>query len=233
MILLNSRKSLFFLLLLLSAVIGTACIVVHHALPAFSGSSAYTVVLDAGHGAPDGGAVGANGTEEKDVNLDIVLKLQEVLESRGARVILTRTGDSGIFDDEDATIHEKKVSDMHNRLDIINNSDADLFLSIHMNAFPKASSHGLHVFYARNHPEAQVQAQAITDSIAKLTGAEAHEVKTASEKLYLMKNPTPPAILIECGFITNPTEEKLLNTDDYRAKIAFAIANAVLPQNAE
>ena len=220
----------FFLLALLPAAAVCAALFLHSALPAFSGRSDYTVVLDAGHGAPDGGAVGPAGTEEKDVNLDIVMKLQEILESRGVRVILTRTGDNGIYDSDAKTIHAKKVSDMKNRRAIINNSGADLFLSIHMNAFEDASSSGLHVFYARSHPEAEPVARAITDSIAALTGAKAHEVKTASDTLYLMKNPTPPAILVECGFISNPDEERLLNTDVYRAKIAYAIADAIPPK---
>ena len=84
--------------------------------------------------------MGPGGTEEKDINLDIVLKLQEVLESRSTRVILTRLDDNGIYDSSAETIHEKKVSDMHNRRDIINNSNADLFISIHMNAFDDSSS---------------------------------------------------------------------------------------------
>ena len=171
--------------------------------------------------------MGASGTEEKDINLDIVLKLREILESRGVRVILTRTGDSGIYDSSAKTIHEKKVSDMRNRRDIINNSGADLFISIHMNAFGDSTSSGLHVFYARNRPEAEKTAKAIQESIAALTGARTHTVKTASDSLFLMKDPTPPAILVECGFITNPEEERQLNTEQYRAKIAFAIANAI------
>ena len=117
---------------------------------------------------------------------------------------------------------------MKKRLGIINNSNADLFISIHMNAFSDSSSNGLHVFYSRNHPEAEETAAAIQDAIAALTGAETHTVKTASDTLFLMKNPTPPAILVECGFISNPREEELLNTDEYRAKIAFAIADAIM-----
>ena len=223
---LTFRKSLFFLLLLLPAI-AAVVFASQKALPAFSGGSGFTVVLDAGHGAPDGGAVGPGGTEEKDINLDIVLKLQEVLESRGTRVILTRSGDNGIYDSSAGTIHEKKVSDMHNRRDIINNSNADLFISIHMNAFDDSSSNGLHVFYSRNHPEAEETAAAIQDSIAALTGAKTHTVKTASDTLFLMKNPVPPAVLVECGFISNPSEEQQLNTDEYRAKIAYAIADAI------
>ncbi len=184
-------------------------------------------ILNAPHGAPDGGAVGPGGTEEKDINLDIVLKLREILESRNVKVILTRDSDSGIFDDDAETIHEKKVSDMHNRLAIINNSNADLFISVHMNAFSDSTSSGLHVFYSRSHPEAEALASDIQDRISAITGAESHTVKAASDTLYLMKNPKPAAILAECGFISNPQEEKLLNDDSYRGKIAFALADAI------
>lgn len=164
---------------------------------------------------------------EKDVNLAIVLKIREILESRGFHVILTREGDSGIYDSSAETIHEKKVSDMNKRRDIINQSNADLFISIHMNAFSDPSSNGLHVFYARNHPEAEPLAANIQNRISELTGAEVHAVKAASESLYLMKNPVPPSVLVECGFISNPEEEKLLNDDIYRSKIAFAISDAI------
>lgn len=197
------------------------------AISSFSVKNRFCVVLDAGHGSPDGGAVGINGTLEKDINLDVVLKLRQILENRGMKVILTREGDSGIFDSNAETIHEKKVSDMKRRLDIINNSNADLFISVHMNSFTDTTSNGLHVFYSRNHPQAEETAIRIQKKISSLTGAKTHVVKTASESLYLMKNPVPPSVLVECGFISNPEEEKLLNDENYRAKIAFAIAEAI------
>ena len=224
---LNFRKILFFLLITVS-VMTAIFLLCRTILPVFSEAGKFTVILDAGHGAPDGGAVGVAGTEEKDINLDIVLKMREILENRGARVILTRSGDSGIYDSWAKTIHEMKISDMRNRLEVINGIDADLFISIHMNAFSDSSSNGLHVFFARNHPECEQLAADIQERISEITGAATHTVKTASDSLYLMKDPVPPAILVECGFITNPQEEALLNTDEYRAKIAFAIADAIM-----
>ena len=223
---LNLKKPLVFVVIAFFITIAVAAMLNTGAVPSFSGIGDYTIVLDAGHGAPDGGAVGANGTEEKDINLAITLRLREILESRGMRVIMTRTDDNSICDSSAETLHEMKVSDMHNRLSIINGSGADLFLSIHMNSFPDPSLSGLHIFYSRNHPEAQTVAELIQSRISELTGAKTHTVKTASETLYLMKNPAPPAVLVECGFISNPDEEKLLNDDKYRSKIAFAIANA-------
>ncbi len=231
----KSSDSLFFLLLILLGITTalTAAGFFYgldtRSVPSFGPSHPpVRITLDAGHGSPDGGAVGSGGTQEKDVNLAIVLKLREVLEGRGAEVVLTRSGDSAIYDPDAETIREKKVSDMHNRLDIINNSGSDLFISIHMNAFSDKSQSGLHVFYSRNHPETEAIAAAIQDRISELTGAKVHTVKAASESLFLMKDPKPPSVLVECGFISNPDEEKLLNDDEYQAKIAFAIADAVL-----
>ncbi len=201
--------------------------------PTFSVAPLCTVVVDAGHGEPDGGAVGVNGTLEKDINLSIAIKIQEILESRGVKVIMTRTDDNSIHSSDAQTLHEKKVSDMHKRESIINNSGADLFLSIHMNSFTDTSASGLHVFYSRNHPEAENLAVSIQDELTNITHAKAHTVKTASETLYLMKSPVPPAILVECGFLSNPQEEELLNDELYQSKIAFAIANAIIDKYAK
>ncbi len=226
MIIKFKKKSAVIICLSLVTVI--AVMISLRSIPTISFNKPYTVVVDAGHGEPDGGAVGINGTIEKDINLKIAMKLCEVLENRGMRVVMTRTDDNSICDKSAKTLHEKKVSDMHNRLEIINTSGADLFISIHMNSFSDPKSGGLHVFYSRNHPEAEETASLIQESIAELTGAKTHTVKAASDTLFLMKNPIPPAILVECGFISNPEEERLLNDDNYQSKIAFSIANAVI-----
>lgn len=185
------------------------------------------IVLDAGHGEPDGGAVGLNGTLEKDINLAIVQKLQEVLEGKGAEVILTREGDSGLQEESADTIRKMKVSDMNKRLDILKDSGADLFISIHMNSFSDSTVHGLHIFYDKSHPDIEEIAKKIQDNIGEVTGADTHAVKTADESLFLMKNPPIPAILVECGFLSNPNEEKKLNDEAYQAKIAWAIAEGL------
>lgn len=185
------------------------------------------IILDAGHGDPDGGAVGADGTLEKDINLAIVEKLREVLEGKGAEVILTREGDSGLQDESAGTIRKMKISDMNKRREIIRDSGADLFLSIHMNSFSDSRVKGLHIFYDKEHPEIEELAGQIQENISEITGAEAHPVKTASESLFLMKNPPIPEILIECGFLSNPEEEKKLSDEKYQSKIAWAIASAV------
>lgn len=221
------KRKVVLILLCILPVVSVLLVLYNKAIPSFAGNRPYTVVLDAGHGAPDGGAVGLNGTEEQEINLKITLKLREILENRGVKVIMTREDSNSICDSNAKTLHEMKISDMKKRLSIINNSGADLFLSIHMNSFTNSNASGLHIFYSRNHPEAEPVASAIQDSIAEITGAKTHSVKSASDTLYLMKNPKPPSILVECGFISNPNEEKLLNDENYQAKIAFAIANAI------
>ncbi|MCC8161043.1 MAG: N-acetylmuramoyl-L-alanine amidase, partial [Oscillospiraceae bacterium] len=100
-------------------------------------------------------------------------------------------------------------------------------LSIHKNSFSDGSVHGLHIFYAKSHPEAEETAKRIQENIAEVTGAETHAVKTADEKLFLMKDPPMPAILAECGFLSNEEEEKKLSDEEYQAKIAWAIATAL------
>ncbi len=185
------------------------------------------IIVDAGHGSPDGGAVGVSGTVEKDINLAIAMKLSEVLDGKDYTVIMTRTGDNGIYDLESETIREMKKSDMNARLSIMKKSGADLFVSIHMNSFTQKSANGLHVFYASNHPEVKPLAEEIQKGIYEITGAATHAVKTADERLFLMKKPPVPAILVECGFLSNPREEEKLSTEDYQSRLAWAIADAI------
>lgn len=183
------------------------------------------VIVDAGHGIPDGGAVGAGGTIEQEVNLSIAKKLCEVLEGKGIKVIMTRSDENSLI--SDGSLREMKISDMKKRLEIMKNSDADLFISIHMNFFPSEAVKGLRVFYSANHKEIKPLAENIQNGMSKLTGAKTSDVKAAERSLFLMKNPPLPAILIECGFLSNKDEEKKLNDDDYRSRLAWSIADEI------
>lgn len=196
-------------------------------IPVFSDTHTPVILLDAGHGAPDGGAVGISGTLEKDINLAIAKITGEVLEGRGYTVIYTRLDDNGIYDKNSDTIREMKVSDMHARREIMEKSRADLFISIHMNSFESATPRGLHIFYSAQHENIKPLAQSLQNKISAITNAPAHTVKTISNDLFLMKNPPLPCILAECGFLSNPEEEKLLNDSNYQAKIGWAIADSV------
>ena len=189
---------------------------------------AKTIVIDAGHGMPDGGAVGASGALEAPLNLDVAMHLAQCLKKDGHKIIMTRKDENGIFDDGAASTREKKVSDMHAREKIMNESGADLFLSIHMNKFEIAKYSGPQVFYAPQFEEGKALAEAIQKSlIADLKPEKEREAKMSDGNIYLLKKAQIPAILIECGFLSNPDEEKLLLNESYRKKLAESIAKAV------
>ncbi len=186
-----------------------------------------TVIIDAGHGLPDGGAVGTSGVIEQDINLKIAKKAEDVLTAKNINVIMTRTDENGIWDKDAESIREKKRSDMNNRLKIMKKSNADLFISIHMNSFPATSTSGLRIFYSKNSPEIKELAEHIQSRMCDVTGAKTSVIKTADTSLFLMKNPPVPAILVECGFLSNAEEEKRLETDDYQSRLAWALADAI------
>lgn len=185
------------------------------------------VVVDAGHGLPDGGAVGTLGTVEQEVNLAIAKKLQEILTAKGAEVIMTREDENGLWTKKSTTIRQMKVEDMRKRLEIMQKSHADIFVTIHMNSFPNSSASGLRIFYSAQFPEIKDLAENIQSRMSDVTGAHTHTVQTADTKLFLMKNPPIPVILAECGFLSNPEEESKLNSEEYRAKLAWALADAI------
>lgn len=183
------------------------------------------VIIDAGHGLPDGGAVGANGSIEADLNLDIAKMVAEVMQGKGIDTIMIRNDKEGIR--EEGSSSWSKIKDMRLRLEKLRKADADLFVSIHMNHFPMSDVSGLRLFYAANHKEIKPLAENIQLRMSELTGAKVTAVRAADKSLFLMKSPPIPAILIECGFISNPAEEKKLMNEEYRAKIAWAIADTI------
>ncbi len=186
------------------------------------------VVIDAGHGLPDGGAVGINGTIEQSINLSVAKKVEEILSAGGINVIMTRNDEKCLSCEEDGkSLRQMKKEDMNERLKIIKKSEADLFVSIHMNHFEKPKVNGLRLFYDKNHPETKELATSMQEKMAKITGAKMYSIKAADQSLFLMKNPPLPAILVECGFLSNPEEEKKLNDEDYQARLAWAIAQSI------
>ena len=177
---------------------------------------------------PDGGAVGVGGTIEQKINLEVSKKVEEVLIGKGIEVILTRKSEKCLSEEaEGKTLREMKKEDMNKRLNIIKESDANLFISIHMNQFPEEKVNGLRLFYDKNHPETKELAEMMQERMSRVTGAKMYAVKTADQSLFLMKNPPVPAILVECGFMSNFEEEKKLNDEDYQSRLAWAIAEAI------
>ena len=218
-----------FLILLLLAFVGG---IIKTAVPSdeetFLPSVGRRIIIDAGHGAPDGGAVGDSGILEKDINLSVALYLQKFLESGGTDVILTRSDDNGIYD-VSGSIKSKKVSDIKNREKIINESGADIFISIHMNKFSDGRYSGPQVFYSPHIEKSEAIAESIQQMlISDLKPQMEREIKKSDGGIYLLKKAQIPAVLIECGFLSNPDEEKLLLSDDYRKKMAESIGKGII-----
>lgn len=183
-----------------------------------------TIVIDAGHGGEDGGATSETGLIEKDVNLHIALTLQKLFLQSGFKVTMTRTEDTAIYDSNADSLREKKVSDIHNRSKLVNENDNNMLISIHQNKFEQSKYSGAQIFYSDNNPLSSKLAEAVRLSVTGLLqNNNTRQCKSSTEGVYILKNATVPAILVECGFLSNPQEEKLLKTETYRNQLAFAI----------
>ena len=186
------------------------------------------IVLDAGHGGLDSGAVGKNGTLEKDINLSIVLHLQQLLELSGFDTVLTRDEDISIYDAGVEGIRNQKLSDMDNRLEIVQSHPDSIFLCIHQNNYKDPQYFGAQMFYNNNHPNNRSLAQIMQNRFAVLQEGNDREIKLSGDELFLLKNNTNPSLMIECGFLSNPEEEALLSTTEYQQKVAFTIYSGLL-----
>lgn len=184
----------------------------------------YTVVIDPGHGGVDPGMLGVDNTIEKEINLTISYILKEKLESLGITVILTRENDEGLYSENDKN---KKIADMKKRCQIIEESKADLVVSIHQNSFSDSSVSGAQVFYYTHSEEGKRLAQCIQDSIRiNVDDTNTRKIK-ANDSYYMLIHTPCPAVIVECGFITNYDEARLLTDADYQQKIADAIAQGM------
>ena len=186
------------------------------------------IVIDAGHGSPDGGAVGTNGTIEKDINLKIATKLQSLLERSGAKVIVTRSDDNAIADGNPKSVRDIKKADMKMRKNFRDQYGADMFVSIHMNKFESPKPHGAQVFYSSTPEEAEYLGECIQQKLKELCDPSNERVhKKADKSIYILKESTIPAVIVECGFLSNSEEEKKLNTDKYQSQIAWGIYSGI------
>ena len=184
----------------------------------------YVILLDAGHGGEDGGAIGVGGIIEKDINLSITLKTAEFLEFLGYDVEFTRKTDKMTCDEGLKTQREKKVSDIKNRLEQIEKSPCLCSISIHQNIFG-GNALGAQVFYGGNNPESKLLAESIQSGISSMLQPENKRViKQAGKDIYILYHSEKPSVLVECGFISNNEEAALLTDSEYQNKMAFAIA---------
>ncbi|MBR3152053.1 MAG: N-acetylmuramoyl-L-alanine amidase [Clostridia bacterium] len=181
------------------------------------------IVLDAGHGSPDDGAESSNGITENQINLNIVLKVQKLLEQSGATVILTRSDENGIYDNESNSIREKKISDIKNRVKIGNESSSDIFVSVHLNKIPQSQYYGWQTFYNRKSEKSKYLAECLQKGLGESIDRENKRVPMSISGKYIVDNVEIPLSIVECGFLSNPEEENLLQSDEYQNKIAWGI----------
>ena len=188
-----------------------------------------TVVIDAGHGGEDGGAVSPSGTVESGINLEIALRLDGILGFYGADVVLTRTEDISLHDPDAQTLREKKASDLRNRAKKVESVPNALLVSIHQNTYTGSGYyHGAQVFYA-NAASSLSLAEHTQEILRSALDPENHrQASRLPGAVYLMDHVTCPAILVECGFLSNPEEDALLRTAEYQTKLAAALASALL-----
>ncbi len=185
--------------------------------------SSHTVTIDAGHGIPDEGAQNENGLTEAGINLKIALKVQKLLEVSNCTVILTRSDENGIYDIDSKTLREMKVSDMKNRVKIGNSSDSDIFVSIHLNKIPQNQYYGWQTFYKKNSEEGKKLSNYIQENLNQSIQIENKRVPQTISGKYIIENLEIPTVIVECGFLSNPTEANLLTQNDYQDKIAWGI----------
>ncbi len=182
------------------------------------------ILLDAGHGGEDGGAIGVGGIIEKDLNLAITLKTAVFFEFLGYDVEFTRENDKMTCDEGLKTQREKKVSDIKNRLEQIEKSPCICSISIHQNIFG-GEARGAQIFYSGNNPESKLIAESLQSGISALLQPENDRViKQATKDIYILYHTAKPAVLVECGFISNGNEAALLSDNDYQNKMAYVIA---------
>lgn len=188
-----------------------------------------TVIVDAGHGGDDGGAIGIDGTVEKEINLDIALKLEKILKFYGFNVIMTRTQDVMTCDDGLDSLRKRKISDIHNRFELMRKNPDAIFISVHQNKFEDSSQHGTQVFYSGNDERSKELAEAIQTTVTlTLQRKNDRVVKKSGSGIYLLYHAKIPAVLVECGFISNSDEVKKLKDESYRMKLAILIADGLL-----
>lgn len=178
------------------------------------------ILLDAGHGGWDPGKTGTTGADEKELNLAVVEKLQGLLEQGGATVLLTR--------DTDEALGKGKREDMAQRKKLANETRAEILVSIHQNAFPSASAKGAQVFYHASGEAGKLLAECIQESLRERVDGSNQRQAKQNKDYYILRTTEIPAVIVECGFLSNREEEALLNAESYQEKLAWAIYCGIL-----
>lgn len=189
-----------------------------------------TVILDPGHGGEDPGKVGnCTGIKEKDINLSIAMKLKRLLEEQNFNVIITREEDRLEYEPETKNILQKRKQDLLRRKNIMDESGADIVVSIHLNGFPQTQYHGAQTFYPPGSSDSQKLANCIQKSIREMVDPEnKREPQLKKDQIIILKNYKTTTTIVECGFLSNAEEEKKLATEEYQSKLADAIKEGII-----
>lgn len=186
-------------------------------------------MANSAHGGFDGGAVAADGTVEKDINLSISKTLYKMLKLSGFDVVMTRTDDIGTDSTEASQIALRKKSDLKNRLALMEKYPDSVYISIHLNKFTTSAANGAQVFYSKNRKESADIAKAVQNSIKQqLQPYNTRVVKQGTSATYLLHNATVPTIIVECGFLSNKSDLEKLKTEQYQKQMAFSVLCGVL-----
>lgn len=182
------------------------------------------IVIDAGHGAEDPGKVGVSGELEKEINLQIAKKVQEKLEAEGITVVMTREDDKGFYG---GTQPYKKLTDMKKRVALINETAPEVVVSIHQNSFSDGSVRGPQVFYYAESEQGEQFASVMQEELWNVDTEHKREIK-ANDNYYILKHTEVPTIIVECGFLSNYEEAKMLTEDSYQETVAQAIHSGII-----
>lgn len=178
------------------------------------------IIVDVGHGGFDSGKVGVNGELEKDINLQIALKLKETLEAKGMPAIMTREDDQGLYDENASN---KKAQDLQRRCDLINEKKPLMTVSIHQNSYTSPEIKGAQVFYYTTSTESQKLAETIQKTLIEQIDPKNHREAKANDSYYLLKKTASTTVIVECGFLSNPEEAKKLSDEGYQQEMAEAV----------
>ena len=189
----------------------------------------FSIILDPGHGGEDGGASAADGTLEKTINLQIAKQLEPMLNACGYQTILLRETDSLIGDNSLPTVRQRKVSDIRRRLAMVEMNPDSLLISIHQNHFTDPKYDGAQVFYSGNDPRSRLLADCIQEAIVtRLQPENTREIKQTGSNIYLLYHCKTPAVMVECGFLSNPAEVSRLKDEAYQKEMAFSVLCGIL-----
>ena len=183
------------------------------------------VILDAGHGGNDPGKISVDGTQEKDLNLEIAKKLKELLDQQDIEVIMTREEDRGLYDENASN---KKAQDMKRRCELINKELPACVVSIHQNSYHEEPIHGAQVFYYETSTESQSLARLIQEELIRVVDPENHRQAKANDTYYLLKKTEAPVVIVECGFLSNWEENGKLKDAGYQDQLVWAIHMGIM-----